>query len=156
MTELQALWLPILLSSVIVFIASSIVHMVLPWHHSDYPKLSKEDQVMDALRPLGIPPGDYFVPRPSGREDMQSEKFKEKLKAGPSMVFTILPSGGMAMGRNLSLWFVYLIVVGIFSGYVASAALPPGTSYLKVFPLAGTTAFVGYSLALWQMSIWYN
>jgi len=47
-------------------------------------------------------------------------------------------------------------VVGFFAAYVASAALPPGTAYPRVFQLVGTTAFVGYALALWQMSIWYR
>jgi len=64
MTELQSLWLPILLSSVAVFVVSSIIHMASPWHKSDYPKAPKEDQIMDALRPLAIPPGDYMIPRP--------------------------------------------------------------------------------------------
>ena len=39
MTPLSALWLPIVLSAVIVFVASSIMHMVLPYHRSDYHKL---------------------------------------------------------------------------------------------------------------------
>ena len=58
MTALHSLWLPILLSSVIVFVVSSIIHMALPWHNSDYPKVPNEDKVMDALRPFAIPPGD--------------------------------------------------------------------------------------------------
>ena len=51
MAAVVALWLPILLSSVIVFVVSSIIHMLSPWHKSDYPKLANQDQVMDALRP---------------------------------------------------------------------------------------------------------
>ncbi len=43
MTELSALWLPILLSSVIVFVASSIIHMAPLWHKNDYPRLANED-----------------------------------------------------------------------------------------------------------------
>ncbi|HYM35348.1 MAG TPA: hypothetical protein VET48_08135, partial [Steroidobacteraceae bacterium] len=72
MTSLFALWLPILLSAVIVFVVSSIIHMVLPWHKSDYPKLSNEDKVLDALRPLSVPPGDYMMPRPATRQEMSS------------------------------------------------------------------------------------
>ena len=37
MVGLAALWLPILLSAVIVFVASSLIHMVSGWHKSDYP-----------------------------------------------------------------------------------------------------------------------
>jgi hypothetical protein len=156
MTGLASLWLPILLSAVIVFVMSSIIHMLLPWHKSDYPKMSNEDKVMDALRPLAIPPGDYMVPRPASRQDMRSPGFQEKMKNGPVMVFTVMPGGAMNMGKSLSLWFVYCVVVGIFAGYVAGRALPPGTHYLQAFRFVGTTAFIGYSLALWQMSIWYR
>ena len=156
MTELTALWLPILVSAVFVFIASSIIHTLLPWHKSDYRKLPDEDKTMSALRPLGIPPGDYMVPCPGSPEAMKSPEFQEKINKGPVMVVTVLPNGPWTMGRNLSLWFVYLVVVGIFAGYVAGRALAPGTPYLRVFRFAGTAAFLGYSGALWQMSIWYR
>ena len=71
MTGLDALWLPILLSSIIVFVVSSIIHMALPWYKNDYPKMPGENKVMDALRPLAIPPGDYMIPCPSSREEMR-------------------------------------------------------------------------------------
>jgi len=156
MTGLSALWLPILVSSVLVFVASSLIHMASPWHKSDYPKLANEAQVMDALRPLAIPPGDYFVPRPSSRDDMRSPAFAEKVKRGPVVVFTVMPGGSMSMGRNLVLWFLYCIVVSSFAGYIAGRALPQTTPYLQVFRFAGATAFIGYAVALWQMSIWYR
>lgn len=156
MTGLSALWLPILLSSLLVFVASSVIHMVLPWHKSDYPKVPNEDRVREALRPLAIPPGDYFLPRPANAKDMKSPEFIEKMQQGPVMVLTVMPNGPTSMGRNLSLWFVYCTAVGFFAAYVAGRTLPAGESYLRVFQLIGATAFIGYSLALWQMSIWYR
>jgi hypothetical protein len=155
MTGLSALWMPLLLSAVFVFVASSLIHMASPWHKSDYPKMPNEDQVMDALRPLAIPPGDYFFPRPAGRADMNSPAFLEKVKNGPVAVMTVMP-GGMSMGRNLALWFVYILVVSLFAGYITGRALPPGTAYPRVFRFVGATAFMGYTFALWQMSIWYR
>src|SRR5438093_10525501 len=80
MVGLSALWLPILLSSVLVFVLSSVIHTVLPWHKSDYPKLPNEDRVMDALRPLAIPPGDYMMPRPSSRQATRSPQITDKVK----------------------------------------------------------------------------
>ncbi len=156
MTGLSALLLPILLSSVIVFLVSSVIHMALPWHKSDYPKVPNEDKLRDALRPLAVPPGDYMVPRPSSMQEMRSPAFSEKLKQGPVMVLTVLPNGPGSMGKNLAQWFLYSAVVGVFAAYVAGRALPPGAEYLRVFRFAGATAFIGYSLALWQMSIWYR
>jgi hypothetical protein len=45
-----SLWLPILLSSVLVFIVSAIVHMVLKYHNKDYTRLPNEDAVRAAIR----------------------------------------------------------------------------------------------------------
>jgi hypothetical protein len=156
MTGLSALWLPILLSSVVVFVVSSVIHMATPWHKSDYPKMPNEDRVRDALRPLAIAPGDYVIPRPSSREEMRSPAFAEKMKQGPVMMLTVMPNGPAPMTRNLLLWFLYAVVVGVFAAYVAGRALPPGADYLRVFRFAGVTAFVGYAVALWQMSIWFR
>ena len=150
--------LPILLSAVIAFVASFIIHMVLGYHKADYPKLANEDQVRDALRSLNIPPGDYFMPRPASNDDMKSPEFVEKMKQGPNVVMTVLPTGHMSMGRNLALWFLYCLGISVFAAYIASRALPHGTptTYLQVFRFVGCTAFLGYSAALWQMSIWYH
>lgn len=156
MTMLSTLWLPILLSAVLVFIASSIIHMALPWHRNDYAKLPNEDAVMDALRPFALPPGDYMMPQCSSMKDMGTPEFAQKMKNGPGMVFTVVPNGPPSMGRYLVQWFLYSLVVGFFCAYVAGHALAPGANYLRVFQLAGVTAFVGYALALWQMSIWYR
>ena len=156
MTGLHALWLPILLSAVFVFLASSVIHMASPWHKGDYPKIPNEDKVLDALRPLAIPPGDYMVTRPSSREEVRSPEFAAKLRQGPVMMLTVLPNGPFSMGRNLGLWFAYCVVVEIFAAYIAGRALSTGAPYLHAFRFAGATAFVGYSLALWQMSIWYR
>jgi len=156
MVGLTALWLPILLSSVLVFVVSSLIHMLSPWHKSDYPKVPNEDRVMDALRPLAIPPGDYMMPRPSSRQEMRSPQFAEKYKRGPVVMFTVYPGGSMAMGPQLVQWFLYSVVVGCFAAYVAGRALPAGAAYPQVFRFVGVTAFVAYAVALWQMSIWYR
>ena len=51
MVTLAALWLPILVSAILVFFASSLFHMVLPFHRSDYRKVPSEDAVMNAASP---------------------------------------------------------------------------------------------------------
>jgi hypothetical protein len=156
MTALTALWLPILVSAVFVFIASSIIHMLPLWHKGDYPPVPNQDSVADALRPFAIPPGDYMMPRAANMKEMKTPEFQDKVKRGPFMVLTVLPNGPVSMGKALSLWFVFSVVVSFFAAYIAGRALGPGTHYLQVFRFAGATAFVGYSLALWQMSIWYG
>jgi hypothetical protein len=71
------------------------------------------------------------------------------------LVVTVMPNGLVSMGRNLSMWFAYAIVIGVFAAYIAGRVLPVGAPYLKVFQIVGATAFLGYAAALWQMSIWY-
>jgi hypothetical protein len=153
---LASLWMPIVVSAVIVFLASSVIHMGPLWHKSDYPKMPREAEALDALRPLGIPPGDYFIPRASGMQELRSSEFKDKLSRGPVAVLTVMPNGQIHMGRNMAQWFVFLLVVGFFSAYVAGRTLPPGTPYLRVFQIVGATAFMGYALALCELSIWYR
>lgn len=59
MVPVLALWLPILLAAVIVFVVSSLLHMVLPFHKSDYGKLQNEVAVIEAMRKASVSPGDY-------------------------------------------------------------------------------------------------
>jgi len=155
MTALTALWLPILVSAVFVFIASSIIHMLPLWHKGDYPPVPNQDQAMAALRPLAIPPGDYMMPRAANMAEMKTPEFIEKLTRGPVMVLTVMRNGPVSMTRSLVLWFVYCVVVSFFSAYITSRALLPGADYLQVFRFAGATAFLAYALGLWQMSIWF-
>jgi len=156
MISLASLWLPVLLSAVLVFVASSVIHMTPLWHKSDYPQMPREAEVMDALRPFAIPPGDYFIPRAGSMKAMRSPEFKEKMSRGPVAMLTVLPNGPPAMNRNLIQWFLFLIVVAGFVALVTCRTLPIGTPYLRVFKVAGTVAFVGYFLAQCQQSIWYR
>jgi hypothetical protein len=156
MVPVLSLWVPILVAAVLVFVASSILHMVLPFHRTDWGRVPAEDEVMDALRRFKIPPGDYMLPCAGTPDALRSPEFQDKMKRGPVAVMTMMEAGPPAMGKNLAMWFLYSIVVGVFAAYIAGRALPPGTHYLQVFRFAGTVAFVGYSLALWQNTIWYK
>ncbi|MGH8129758.1 MAG: hypothetical protein ACRES3_02770 [Steroidobacteraceae bacterium] len=156
MTTIAALWMPILLSAVIVFIASSIIHMAPLWHRSECPPIPDQDRVMDALRPFNLKPGEFMLPRAKNMKDMKSPEFTEKLKRGPVMVMTVIPNGPISMGKSLVQWFIYTLIVGVFVAYLAGATLDPGAEYLSVFRVAGTTAFIAYAIGLWQQSIWYS
>ena len=153
---LHMFWLPILVSSIIVFLASSVIHMTPLWHKSDFPKMPREQEALDALRPLAIPPGDYFIPRASGMAEMRTPEFQEKLKRGPVALLTVMPNGMMNMRASLMQWFVFLLVVGAFVAYIGGRVLPMNTPYLQVFRLVAPVTFLAYSLALCELSIWYR
>jgi hypothetical protein len=157
MTKTFVLWLPIVLSSVFVFVVSAVIHMALQWwHKSDYGKVAQEDKLMDALRPFGIPPGDYMVPNCVNSAEFKTAEFQEKLKRGPVVLFTVMPNGAMHMGKSLGLWFLYLLAVSYLTGYVALHQFHGWVGYRNMIPILGVTSFMGYSAALWQMSIWYR
>ena len=156
MVSLPSLWMPILLSAVLVFVASSIIHMFLGYHADDYRRLPDEDAATLALRSLNIPPGDYVLPRAESSEAMRSPAYVERLRAGPIVIMTVARGEEPGMGRSLMLWFLFTLLVSLFAAYIAGRALPPGAEYLSAFRFAGTTAFAGYSLALLQHSIWYR
>jgi hypothetical protein len=154
MIPLTALWLPILLSAVIVFLASFIMHMVLSYHKNDYRKLPDEDRVTDAMREAGVTRGPaYFFPYFSFKE-MKSAPAIEKMKRGPVGLLTVLPSGAPAMGKNMVQWFLYCVVISIFAAYLSRRTLLPGAAFLQVFRVVGIAALLGYGAAHAQESIW--
>ena len=156
MVSILSLWLPILVSAILVFVVSSIIHMFLPYHRSDFAKVPSEDEVMESLRKFDIPPGEYVIPFAGSPEGMRSEEFRAKADKGPVAFMTVLEPGPPAMGTSLVQWFIYSILVGVFAAYVTGRVLGAGANYLSVFRFAGTTAFLCYAVALWQNSIWYK
>ncbi len=156
MVSILALWMPIVVSSVAVFVVSSIIHMALKYHSNDFSKVQQEDEVMAALRPLKIPPGEYAVPHAGSMEAMRSPEFKAKMNEGPVMFVTVCPTGPYQMGLPMLLWFLYSVVIGVFVAYITGRTLAPGADYHAIVHRAGVMAFAGYALALVQASIWWR
>jgi hypothetical protein len=159
MIPIMALWLPILLSAVIVFIASSIIHMVLGYHRRDYTKLPDEDAVMEAMRRASPRPGYYVFPHAPDMKAMGSPEMIEKYKRGPLGFVTILPTGVPTMGKSLALWFAYCLVIAVFAAYLAGRTLDGGATYLAVFRVAGTAAFLAFGIGplidvIWKGQPW--
>ena len=153
MVPLSALWLPIVLSAVIVFIASSIMHMVLPYHHSDYQKLPDEDKVLAAVRAAGVKRGLYVFPFCTHKE-MKSPALVEKYNQGPVGMMTVFPIGPPVMPKFLGLWFAYCLIIGFFVAYLTAHTVASGAYYLAVFRDVGTAAFLAYGLGNMSNSIW--
>jgi len=156
MVPVTSLIVPILLAAVAVFVVSSLIHMVLRYHKNDFSAMPSEKGVAEALRPFEIPPGEYVIPYAASPKEMETPEYKERLEKGPVAFVTVMPNGSFSMGRSLLLWFLYSVFVGLFSAYITGHALGPGAPYLAVHRFAGCVAFVGYSLALIQNSIWYK
>ena len=149
-----ALLIPILLSTVLVFIASSVIHMVLQMHNGDYRKLPNEDEVTSAIRAGSPPPAQYIFPHCLDPKEAQSEEMKRKFDEGPIGVMWLKPTGPMQLGPFLMKWIAYTAVLSAVVAYLAWSVLPAGAPYLHVFRVAGTAAWLGYAWAGPADSIW--
>lgn len=158
MVPLTSLLLPILVSAVIVFFASFILHMVLGYHKSDVRKLPEpqEDEIIATINRMNLRPADYAAPHPGSPESMKDPAFIAKMTKGPLVIMNVSPGAPPNMGTSLAMWFVFVLIVTFFSAYITSRAVTPDTEYLTVFRFIGTSAFMGYALGQIPESIWYR
>ena len=159
MVSMMELWLPIVVSAVVVFFASSIIHMVLKLHNSDYKKLPDEDGIASAMREAGVSPGYHTMPYALEPKDMENPEVAKKFEQGPVAFVTVMPNGPPAIGKFLGQWFVFALAISACAAYVASRALGPDADYLAVFRFAGTAAFLAYGAgeplsAIWKGQPW--
>ena len=154
MVWLTQLAMPILLAAVAVFVASSIIHMVLKYHNSDYRGLPNEDEVAAAMRKGNLTPGQYAIPYCSDMKEMAKPEMVAKYTSGPVALVLLRKPGAISMGPLLGKWFLLNLVVAVFCAYVAGRTLGPGTEYLSVFRIVGTTGFLAYAAGGWSAGIW--
>jgi hypothetical protein len=153
---LAGLWLPIVVSSVLVFVASSLVWNVLGAHRWHIRGLPDEAAAREALAKQSPAPGMYTVPYSPDPAAMKDPAFREKLVKGPVAVITIRRPGLPNMGLFLGGWFVYLLFVSWVVAFVCGQTLHRGASYLVVFRVAGAVAFAAYSFAHVPNAIWWG
>jgi hypothetical protein len=154
MVSLGSLWLPILVSAVLVFVVSAIIHMVLKYHNSDYKPLPNEDAVRAAIRAGNPPPAQYVIPYCPDMKDMEKPEMKQKYIDGPVAVMNVLPAGVPQMSKSLIQWFAFLVFVSFFIAYIAAHSIPAGTRYLEVFRVVGAIGFLVYGAGAIPESIW--
>lgn len=156
MVSLFDLWLPILLSAVGVFIASSILHMVLKfWHIPDYKGFPNEVEVAAAIRKGGAAPGIYMLPYCS-MENANTPETKQKFAEGPVGIAFLREKGAVNMGITLAQWFVFTLIVSLFAAYIAAATMAGDTAEMQVFRVVGTVAFMAYAFGAIPYGIWWG
>lgn len=160
MISLADLWIPIVLSAVLVFVASSLIHMVFKWHNSDYRKLANEDEVRAAIRASSPVPGQYMIPHCDPKE-MQKAEVVQKFKDGPIGFLMLMQPGAPSMGKPLALWFLLNLIIAFAVGYLASRTVPFGVSFLAVCRVVGIVTFLAYaggsvSSAIWMGKPWIS
>jgi len=149
-----SLWLPVIVSAVVVFFASSILHMVLKYHRSDHKPLPNDAAVREALAKGNPAPGIYMTPHCDDMKQLNEPATKEKFEKGPVAILAVLPKGAPTMTKSLVLWFVFCGLVSFTAAYVARHTLHPGADGLLIMRITGTVAFAAYALAEVSDSIW--
>ncbi|HEX6083372.1 MAG TPA: hypothetical protein VF266_02535 [Thermoanaerobaculia bacterium] len=154
MTSLAALWLPILVSAVFVFLASMILHAALPfWHRRDYRPAPDDRPFVEASRTLA--PGFYAFP--SAQWNEMTPEQKAEWRKGPVGFMYVRKAASISMGRTFLLHFLYCLVGSFLAAYVVSIAAAPGTEYLRVHRLAGTAGMIFWAFGTnVSDAIWYG
>ena len=154
MVSWSALLLPSLVSAVLVFIASSLIHMVVKWHASEYKTVPNEDEVRAVIGKSAPTPGKYVVPFCKDGKAMATPEMQKKFTDGPNLVMFVRPNGNVKLGSFLGSWFAYTLVVSLVAGYLARATLAPGAEYLHVFQIVGAASWLAYAWSIPSDSIW--
>ncbi len=154
MISLDQLWIPIVLSAVLVFAASSLIHMVFKWHNSDYHKLANEDEVRAVIRKANPAPGQYVMPYCADPKEMGKPEMVEKFKEGPDGFLVLMKPAAPSMGKPLALWFLLNVLISLAAGYLASRTVPEGASFLAVCRTVGIVTFLAYAGGSVSQAIW--
>src|SRR5436190_19914227 len=150
---LSMLWIPILVSAVFVFIAANLLWMAVPfWHRPDYKKLPDEKAVLAGLSSAAS--GQYITPNIDWSKATAEEK--EAFQTGPMALLLVRNPNSFSLGKALTLYFLYCVVISVLVAYVCSATLAPGTHYLRVFRVAGTAAILAHAFRGVDHSVWYG
>ena len=155
MVTIPTLILPILLSTALVWIASALIWMVLPWHKKDFASLPDEASARVALKPQNLDPGQYNFPH-IAHEDMKKPEVQALFEEGPTFFMTVLPKGVPAMGKAIALSAVFYLVVSLTVAYLASRTLTAGAPYMDVFQITSTVAWLAYGAATVPEAIWFG
>jgi hypothetical protein len=155
MELLIPLWLPILISAVVVWIISAIVWMALPHHKRDFIGLPDEDGFLDYIRKSGIKPGNYVFPDFRGREAMKSTRVEKALNEGPVGHLSVWQMP-LTMGSKMFATFIVYLVVSTLIAYLTRVALPGAAPFAKVFQVAGTAGILAYCFSFIPNAVWFG
>ena len=155
------LWLPIIMNSVVLFFASFAAWVLLPHHFKDKRQLSNEVQVMNMIRDLNIPPGNYMFPYSATKQEQGSELYRDKYTKGPRGCLDVYAMPNMP--RNMLHTIAFFFVTSAVIGYITYVASPPGvmprgadSPFWHVFRLAGTIGILTHASSGYLNSIWFK
>jgi hypothetical protein len=148
--------MPVCVSTVAVFVVSSILHMLLTYHRANYRRLPDEAAVAEAMRKHPASPGLYAVPYCVDPKEMKDPAVLERYEKGPVALIAVMKNGTPAMGKHLVQWLVLAFLVSFTAAYIARQTLAPGADGLQVLRITGAVAFAAYGYGYFTDAIWYG
>ncbi|HLO40607.1 MAG TPA: hypothetical protein VK176_06250 [Phycisphaerales bacterium] len=169
MEFLTQLWLPIVASAAAVWIASSLAWMVIGHHKKDWKAVPGEQEFIENLKRMGIPPGNYGFPefrRCDGMSKEEKHKLWDEMQKNPMGLLRVW--GPISMGRNMLLTFIVILITSTLLGYVGwnslgqggtvaeglGAAVRPG--FAKIMQVLGTAGVLAYCMSSIPNDIWFQ
>lgn len=169
MEFLTHLWLPIVASAAAVWFASFLAWMLVGHHKKDWQEVPSEQEFIETIRRMGIPPGNYGFPEFRKCEGMSKEQKKakwEEMQKSPMGLLRVW--GPISMGRNMLLTLLVYLAVSVLVGYLGWNALPHGGAavgglsesarpgFAKVMQVLGTAGILAYCFASLPNDIWFQ
>jgi hypothetical protein len=146
-----------LVGGLVMFIASFIIHVVLPIGEMGIKSLPNEDAVIAAMKQNITEHGIYFFPGMGMTGEMtkeQEQAWQAKYEAGPTGVLIYHPSGSTVYAPSQLLTELASDIVAVFLALLIVA--PLGGTYLKrvmITTLFGVIAWLAISISYWN---WYG
>ena len=157
MEFLVALWLPILVATVVLWVLSFVAWVVLPHHFGDFKKLDSENEMMELVKQANIPAGNYMFPYSGTKPEQDSKEYQDRYTEGPRGTLNVynMPN----MGINMAQTILYFLITSLTIACITNVACPAGdaeTDFMKVFRIAGTIGVLTYASSGVLHKIWFK
>ena len=149
-----ALWLPILVGTVVLWFMSFFFWALAPHHFGDKSKLPDEEGLMNHLK--DVPTGNYFFPYCGSAKEQGEKEYMERYTNGPRGTLNVYDMPNMP--SNMIRTILYFLVTVFTIGYITHVACTPGdeaTTFMKVFRIAGTIGVLTYASSGVLNRIWF-
>ena len=152
------LWLPIVVSTIVLFFASFAAWVILPHHFGDKKKLAHEQEVMNLVKDLKIPPGNYMFPYADNKAEQGSAEFQTRYQAGPRGCLDVYASADMRLNMVLTVLFFFVTsaVIGYITHFVFQISGPDGETFMNVLRVAGTIGMLTHGSSGVLNNIWFK
>lgn len=156
MVSLMSLWMPIVVSTVALFVMSFLVWAVLPHHRSDFKGMPDEEATRRVLDQQDLNRGVYHVPHVTSQAEMRDPEVVRKFEEGPRAFVTVLPTGMPGMGPQMVQQILFFLLTLVAVAYVAGRTIGPGADDVLVFRMVATTAWLAYGAAAVPEAVWFG